>query len=76
MDWVNAFYLVVIFLALYATVFQLLLFFRYRKKVGEKPKPPKKLPTVSLIIPAYNRAGYYSKDDKKRFIAKLSEREA
>jgi len=54
MDWINAFYLVVIFLALYATVFQLLLFFRYRKKVGEKPKPPKKLPTVSLIIPAYN----------------------
>jgi len=54
MDWVNLLYLVIIFLALYSTIFQLLLFFKYKEKTKEKPKKPKKLPKVSLIIPAYN----------------------
>lgn len=42
------------FLTLFATVFFLLVFLENKGRVRESPKPPKKLPSLSILIPAYN----------------------
>jgi cellulose synthase/poly-beta-1,6-N-acetylglucosamine synthase-like glycosyltransferase len=54
MDLVLMMYLVIIFVVLYFTSFQLLIFIKFRRKIEEKPKEIKELPKVSLIVPAYN----------------------
>ncbi|MBI5226227.1 glycosyltransferase family 2 protein [Candidatus Micrarchaeota archaeon] len=42
------------FLTLFATVFFLLVFLENRSRIQESPKPPKKLPSLTILIPAYN----------------------
>ncbi|MBI4361006.1 glycosyltransferase family 2 protein [Candidatus Micrarchaeota archaeon] len=42
------------FLTLFATVFFILVYLENRERVRESPKPPKKLPSLTIIIPAYN----------------------
>ncbi|MBI5036128.1 glycosyltransferase family 2 protein [Candidatus Micrarchaeota archaeon] len=42
------------FLTLFATIFFLIVFLENYKRVKESPKPPKKLPSITIIIPAYN----------------------
>lgn len=42
------------FLTLFATVFFLLVFLENKDRVRESPKPPKKLPSLTILIPAFN----------------------
>ena len=42
------------FFTIFLTVFFLLLFFVNRGGIARSPKPPKKLPTLTILIPAYN----------------------
>ncbi len=42
------------FLTLFATVFFLLVFLENRSRVRESPNFPKKLPSLTILIPAYN----------------------
>lgn len=42
------------FVTLFATVFFLLVFLENKDRVRESPKPPKKLPGLTILIPAYN----------------------
>lgn len=42
------------FMTLFATVFFLLVYLENHGRVRETPKPPKKLPSLTIIIPAYN----------------------
>jgi cellulose synthase/poly-beta-1,6-N-acetylglucosamine synthase-like glycosyltransferase len=53
MDLLSIIYLIIIFVVLYYTSFQLNLFLKFKGKVREKAKIGK-LPKVSLIVPAYN----------------------
>ena len=51
------------FVALYATIFYLLLLFNYRKELHIEPKllAEKNLPSVSIVIPVLNEQGTISK---------------
>ena len=42
------------FLTLFATVFFLLVFLENKDRVRESPKAPKKLPSLTILIPAFN----------------------
>ncbi|MBI2445823.1 glycosyltransferase family 2 protein [Candidatus Micrarchaeota archaeon] len=42
------------FVTLFATVFFLLVFLENKDRVRESPKPPKKLPSLTILIPAFN----------------------
>jgi len=42
------------FVTLFATVFFLLVFLENKDRVRESPRPPKKLPSLTILIPAYN----------------------
>jgi len=42
------------FLTLFATVFFLLIFLENKDRVRESPKAPKKLPSLTILIPAFN----------------------
>ncbi len=42
------------FVTLFATVFFLLVFLENKDRVRESPRPPKKIPSLTILIPAYN----------------------
>jgi cellulose synthase/poly-beta-1,6-N-acetylglucosamine synthase-like glycosyltransferase len=54
MDVVIAIYLVVIFVILYFTSFNFLLFLKFRKRAKKEKGREINLPSISLIVPAYN----------------------
>ncbi len=54
MEYIQLLEYAVIFITLYILVFFIILFLRNLEKVHKIPKPPKKLPKISILIPAFN----------------------
>lgn len=53
MDWYEIFNFTLTYFMMYCAVFWLVIFFKNRKKIWKDPIP-EKLPSVTIIIPAYN----------------------
>ncbi|MFH1106777.1 MAG: glycosyltransferase family 2 protein [Candidatus Micrarchaeota archaeon] len=54
LSWKSAIEYFASFLTLYFSVFFLIIFLQNRGRLHENPRPPKSLPSLTLVIPAYN----------------------